>query len=392
MGGVQVHCQTLSEMAVLKGHCVTIITTKHPKGLEYEEKNGCNVYYLPNTRSARFSKSWWRESAKKITQLHKKEPFDIIWAEHLSGYYYTWKIKPKLKIPIITINQAAGILGHIRSEWSRISSPGEFFSFMVKYLPEAIVFYFLWFWRALKYSDMTVGVSDQTVEIMKKEFGIDPRRLSVVYDGIDTELFKPDKYKRELIRNRFSLNEKQRVLIMSGVVHKQKGMHIGLKAFVKIKKLIPELKMMIVGDGPHLESLKRLVKELGIEDDIIFCGCIPNQETPLYYNVADLFINPTLRVEALSLVTIEAMSCSLPVVVSCIGGTQSTIDDGISGYFVKPKDIKSLVKKTIQILKNPTLSKSMGGCGRQKVIEKFSREKMIADYLDISQKLINQKE
>jgi hypothetical protein len=69
MGGAEVHCQTMSETAVKMGHAVLIITTRHPRGVEYEEKNGCGIYYLPDTRPARMSKSFWEESAKKINQL-----------------------------------------------------------------------------------------------------------------------------------------------------------------------------------------------------------------------------------------------------------------------------------------------------------------------------------
>lgn len=345
MGGTQVHCQTLGKMAVQTGHSVKIITTRHPRGLEYEKKNGFSIYYLPDTKFAQLSKSWWKESAKKIVQLHKKDPFDIIWAENLSGYYYAGKVKPLLKIPIVSIIQGLGILGHIRSEWNRVSSFKEFSSFTGKYLPEALLFYIPWFWRTLKYSDAIIGISDQTVEALKKEFRVDEKKMFVVYDGIDTAIFKPDGRKREFIRKKFSLDEKDKVLLMAGVVHKQKGMHIGLLAFAQIKKEVKNTKLMIVGSGPQLDALKKLAKQLHIDKDVIFCGLIPNEQTPLYYNGCDIFVNPTLRVEGLSIVTIEAMSCGKPVVTSRIGGTQSTIDDGVSGFFVKPKDVKSLAKK-----------------------------------------------
>ena len=391
MGGTEVHCQILSEMAVQKGHSVTVITTKHPTGLEYEQKNGSDIYYLSDTRAARLSKSWWKESAKKIVLLHQKKPFDIIWAENLSDYYYAWKVKPLLKIPNISIIQGLGILGYIRSEWNRVSSFKELLSFTGKYLPEAFFFYIPWFFRTLKYSDAIVGVSDEAIAGLKKEFRIPAEKFSVIYNGIDTAIFAPDEHKREFIRKKLALGEKHKLLLMVGVIHKQKGMHIGLEAFVQIKKIIPEVKMIIVGDGPHLESLKKLVKELNIEDDVVFCGLIPNEETPFYYNAADLFFNPTLRFEGFCIVTIEAMSCGKPSVVSLIGGTKSTIDDRVNGFFVRPKDVKSLADKTVEILSNPLLAKRMGERAREKAFAKFSKEKMINDYLHISQKLIDEK-
>jgi len=388
MGGEQIHCQISSEMAVEIGHSVKIITTRHPRGLEYKQQKGINIYYLLNTRSARLSKSWWKESVNKITQLHEDEPFDVIWAENLAGYYYAWKIKPQLKIPIVSVMHQLGLLGHIVSEWNRISSFKEIISFSAKHLPEALLFYIPWFFRTLKYSDAIVGVSDQTIEALRREFLVDENKLFVIYDGIDTELFKPDKAKREFIRKQFSINQEDKVILMAGVIHKQKGMHFGLRAFAQIRKQVQNCKLIVLGDGPHLEELKELAGELDVDKDVIFCGLIPNDETAAYYNGCDLFLNPTVRQEGLALVTLEAMSCAKPVVVSRIGGTQSTIDDGISGFFVRPKDIESITKKTIELLRNQTLSNRMGEKGREKVLIKFSREKMIADYLSISERLI----
>ncbi|MHA1664365.1 MAG: glycosyltransferase family 4 protein [Candidatus Njordarchaeales archaeon] len=389
MGGTQVHCQVLSESAIERGHSVTVITTRHPYGLEYEERQGCRIYYLTNTKFAHLNKLWWRESANKLTQLHKKNQFDIIWAENLAGYYYAWKVRPILKIPIVSIIQGLGIMGIIRSEWDHISSFKELFIFLGKRLPEVFFFYIPWFWRILRYSDVIVGVSDQTVEALRREFSVDKRKIFVVYNGIDTTRFRPDKHRREYIRKKFSLTEGDKVLLMAGVVHKQKGMHIGLKGFAQMRREFSGIKMIVVGDGPHLAFLKELARKLNIENDVIFCGAVSNEEMCFYYNAADLFLNPTIRGEGFGIVTAEAMASGLPSVVSCIGGTQSTIDDGISGFFVEPKDINSLVKKSTEILSNSTLSKKMGEKAREKAIRNFSKERMIVDYLNISERLIS---
>ncbi|UCC94475.1 MAG: glycosyltransferase family 4 protein [Candidatus Omnitrophota bacterium] len=386
MGGTQVLCQTLSEVAE-SGHSVTIITTKHPQGVEHECKNGSSIHYLSNTRPARLNKYWWKESVNKIVELHKKNSFDVIWAQNLAGYYYAWKVKPTLKIPIISVIHGLGILGHIRSEWNCLSSFKECISFAGKYLPEAFFCYIPWLFRTLKYSDAIVGVSEQTQEALRKEFGVDEKKIFVIYDGIDMEKFKPDKEKGESIRKKLSLTENNQVLLIAGVAHKQKGMHIGLQAFAKIKKEFKNVKLMIVGEGPQLPELKKLTKKLGIEKDVIWCGFISNEDISFYYNAADIFLNPTIRVEGLSLVTVEAMACGLPSVITRIGGTQSTIDEGISGFFIKPRDASSLAEKTIKILTDSSLSKKMGRGAREKALRKFSKEKMIADYLDISEKV-----
>ncbi len=388
MGGMEVHAQTLSELAIELGHSVTVITTRHPEGIEFEENNGISFHYLIDTRTSRYSKYWWKESAKKILQLHNKNRFDVIWAESFSGYYYACKVKPLINIPIISIMQGGGIIGVIKSGWSSISSFKEFFNFMGKYLPESIFLSLPLFWKTLKYSDVIVAVSNETAKSIQREFFIDPKKISVIYNGVDTDVFKPDENKRMTIRNKYSLSDETKVIIMAGIVHRQKGMHIGLKAFTQIKKEVPNCKMIIVGNGPQLDSLKNLANNLNIEDDVIFCGFVSNKDTSFYYNAADLFLNPTVRVEGLPIVIVEALACGLPSVVTCIGGVKSTINDGVSGFFVEPGNVNMLVEKSIEILNNPDLMVKFSRNARQKAVNEFNRDIMINNYLKVSKGLV----
>jgi glycosyltransferase involved in cell wall biosynthesis len=389
MGGTEVHCQTICRMAVRSGHNVTVITTRHPRGIEYEETDGAKVYYLANTRPGRFDGRWGRESSEKLIQLHRAKRFDVVWAENLCGYYYAWKVRPRVNIPVISIIQSLGIVGHIASEFNRLSSFSEARGFFLKYLPEAIFHYIPWFYLVLRYSDAVIGISDETVKDLKKEFGVNKDKTFIVYDGIDTQVFSPDEQKRKSIRDKFGLCAEDKLVMMSGVVYKQKGMHIGLSAFAGIRKDIPDAKMMIVGEGPQLAELKVLAGFLGVSADVIFTGLIRNEETSWYYNACDVLLVPTLRAEGLCIVAVEGMSCARPVVISAMGGTRSTIDDGVSGFFVRPKDINALGQKLRLLLKDPPLCRKMGLAAREKALARFSQTKMIEEYFNICGKIIN---
>ena len=387
MGGTQVHCHTLAETAVKKGHSVIVLTTRHPKGVEVEQRQGYSIYYLPDTTPGRLNSAWWRQSLSKIIEINKKDKIDIIWAENLSGYYYALKAGLKINIPLISIIQGSGLSGHIKSEWNRVSTFKEFCIFMLKRLPEAFLCYLPWFKSVARNSNAIAAVSDQAKQGLEREFGIENKRLFVVYNGIDTEIFKPDKQKRERIRKKFSLKDNDKVILMLGIAHKQKGMHIGLRAFVKVAKEVPGAKIMVVGDGIELRSLKILARRLNIDKEVIFAGLIPNEETSFYYNAADVFLNPTLRDEGHPIVMVEAMASGLACVASAIGGTQATIDEGVSGFFVRPKDEETLAKRTIEILSDPELKARLSKNAREKAISKFSKDNMIESYLRISESL-----
>lgn len=390
IGGMEIHLDILSAAVAALGHSVTVITTRHPEGLDREAKNGYQIYYLSNTRPARYSRSWWRESAKKVIDLHREKRFDVIWSQSFSAFYYAYRVKRFLNIPLITVSHGSGIIGHTRSEWNRIDSVKEYIGFFTKFLPEALFGYAFWYYHTLANSEAVIGVSRAAVESLQKEKVWPLKKTAIIYNGIDTSIFKPDPALRKSVREKYSIDKKAKLLLMLGVLHKQKGIQYGFQAFKKIKGQVPQAKVMVVGWGPHLDWLKQLSEELEIANDVIFCGKIPNKELPGYYNAGDLFLNPTVRVEGLSIVTVEAMSCGKPIIISKIGGTQSTIDHEVSGYFVAPKDVDSIAEQAVRILSDETLAETFGRNARLKVEEQFNQEKMAGDYLQVSREIIKQ--
>ncbi len=391
IGGMEVHAQTLAEAAASLGHRITVITTSHPKGLEHKEQKDINYYFLKDTRSSRYTRSWWVASVNKLLQLHQEEKIDVIWAESFSGCYYARRFKAKIGIPIISVMQGTGIIGVIKTGWNAITSFQDLINFLTKYLPEAIFATSGLFFQTLRYSDAIIAISDKTKEEITREFFVPDGKTFVVYNGIDTEIFKPDRQKRELIRKRYALSSEERLLLMSGVTHKQKGMQVGIRALLTIKSDFPLCKMMVVGSGPHLEYLKNLTRELNLGDSVLFTGAVSNNDIAAYYNAADLFLNPTLRAEGLPLVILEAMACGLPVITSKIGGTRSTIEEGLSGFFIKAGDIKNLIERALLILNDSALAARMSVYARQKAISKFNIKKMAEQYLNLSVRIIIKK-
>jgi len=85
-----------------KGHDITIITTRHPHGIEYEKKNGVDIYYLKKTLPGRYEFGFWKESIKKFMELKKIKKFDLIWSESIGGYgYLKEKIRRHFNLPVV---------------------------------------------------------------------------------------------------------------------------------------------------------------------------------------------------------------------------------------------------------------------------------------------------
>lgn len=388
-GGTEVHAEFIARLAAAKGHTVTCITSAREDGVEQEAKDGYTTCYLPGT-DYRMSRSqapaWWRESSKKISELAAKDGLDVIWAENLSGQYYAARLREETGIPMISVIQGLGVAGEIKSAYARADSLRELAYFFTRYAAQVIFYYIPRFRRMVRFSDRLIAISRETLEAVAAEYPSSREKLRLVYNFIDTRRFRPDAELRARTRAALGIPQDARLLLMCGVAHRQKGFHVGVEAFKKVLREVPGARLIIVGNGPELPALKQLVSDEKLEASVTLAGNVPNENLPAYYNAADLYLNPTLRQEGLGIVIIEAMACGLPSVVSRIGGTGSTIDDGASGFFVPPGDAAALGARAVDILKNKELARAMSAAAREKALRVFS-ERNIDQYLEISREI-----
>jgi len=390
-GGTEVHAESLAAEVARQGHKVFLLTTAHPGGLRTELKDGYTVFYLEGTSfsmSRSEAPAWWVASAKKAAELCSSERIDIVWAENFAGLSYA-KIPAAERRPIVSIDQGLAVRGEIASNFNRISSPGELFHFLTRYAAQTIFYYIPRFRAMVKNSDLLIGVSRETGEALAREFPESAEKTRIIFNAVDTDRFKPDEALRAEARKKLGFRPDDQVIVMTGVIHKQKGMHIGLSAFAGIAAGSPEARLLIVGDGPQLGRLQTDAAKAGLTDRVRFCGLKQNKEMPFYYNAADIYINPTLRLEGLAIVTVEAMACGLPCVVSKTGGTGSTIDDGISGFFVNPGDTEALKVKLNALLNDAELRRRLSGEARKKAVIHFNMKQAAAAYLAASAELLS---
>jgi len=391
-GGTEVHAETLARLAAARGHEVFLLTSAHPAGLAGEHKDGYTVIYLAGTSyhmSRKDSRAWWTASAARTAELCETKQIDVVWAENFSGLSYAALPRTARK-PVISIVNGLAVRGEIASNFGRVESAGELLYFLTRYAAQTVFYYIPRFRAMVRDSDLLVGISRETAEALEREFPGSSAKTAVIFNPVDTCLFRPDPELRKQARARLGIKDGEQALLMTGVIHKQKGVHIGLEAFRSLSRDFPQARLLIVGAGPELPALKAAAGSAGLESRTLFHGTCPNSEMPFYYNASDIFLNPTLRQEGLGIVTVEAMACGLPVVVSRIGGTASTIDDGHSGFFVNPGDAASLAEKAGALLKAPALAAAMGAAGREKAVRDFS-ENNIGDYIRVSRELIGSK-
>lgn len=220
----------------------------------------------------------------------------------------------------------------------------------------------------LREADHFYPVSDYTAGQLKK-LGVEDDRLTVVINGTDPERFHPVDV-REL-KKELGLGRKKILLTITRLVPR-KGIDTVLMALAHIRKEIPDIHHLIVGDGPDRSRLENLAKELSLTEQVTFTGRIPYEMLNRYYNLGDLFVMPSRTripdVEGFGIVFLEANSCGLPVIGSDSGGIPSAILHGETGLIIPEGDAGILARETIRLFKDEKRMHKLGDQGRKRVL------------------------
>jgi len=195
-----------------------------------------------------------------------------------------------------------------------------------------------------KYIDYMFAVSKDNAQKIEKRYN---RKVKILPNGVDINVFKPNEYYRNLIRKKFNL-ENKKVLISVGRIVGWKGYQLVIKALKELK----DFHYVLIGNGEYLEELKKLSKQLNVENRVLFLGAIENKELWKYLNIGDVFIQPSIGHEAFGITIIEAMACNLPVVASKNGGIKDIIKEEGNGYMFEINNIQEMIEKILHTYEN----------------------------------------
>jgi len=158
-------------------------------------------------------------------------------------------------------------------------------------------------------------------------------------------------------------------ILFVGRLEKRKGANYLLKAYRRVKRDIPNSRLIIVGPGTKLrDKYEEQVEKYDLKD-VVFVGYTSHEELPRYYKTADIFCAPATGWESFGIVLLEAMAVGKPIVASDIDGYASILSHGVEGLLVPPKDEESLAQALISLLKDEKLRQEMGARGILKAEE-----------------------
>ena len=161
--------------------------------------------------------------------------------------------------------------------------------------------------------------------------GVPPAKIQIIQNGVDVEQFQPLDCAQA--RRRLGLPKDGRVVVSVGKLVPTKGHHLVISAIAQLRAGDPRVRLYVVGEGPYRASLKRLARELGVEDRVFLVGEKPNRELKLWYSAADVSCLASSR-EGMPNVVLESLACGTPVVATSVGGVPEVITSSAFGLLV----------------------------------------------------------
>jgi glycosyltransferase involved in cell wall biosynthesis len=334
-----------------------------------------NFYEFVSTRIAlsslllTFSVRAWL----KLRELSAEHRFDIvhdnqtlsygIWLMQASGFAVVATIHHPLTIDLQNALRQAGSLYEKarRIVWS----PWVMQHLVARRLPRTIV------------------VSETSRRAVQEAFGLDPARLRVVHNGIDTAQFRP-------------LPDVERqpdlLLYVGNSEDRNKGARYLIEALRILGDDRREYHLALVDhERKKLKLVPRLVQEYGLSSRVHFTGHLETEELVRLYNRASLVVSPSLY-EGFGLPAAEAMACGRPVIATTGGAFPEVIDHAETGWLVPPGDARALASAIRLLMDDEALRDRLGRAGRESIVRRFSWRKAAEETLAVYEELLGGRE
>ncbi len=197
--------------------------------------------------------------------------------------------------------------------------------------------------------------------------------IHLIPNGVDITRFTPD-------RAASSIEERSQVVVCVARLCYQKGIDVLLQACHLVLPQSPQMRLIIVGDGPLHLQLERMAQELHIIGSVEFTGM--QNDVAAQFHRGGLAVFPS-RWEGMPNALLEAMACGLPCIATCVSGSEDIIQHGVNGLLVEPEDYQTMAHALLSLLCNPTLLQEYGRAARATIEERYSLECITDMYAEL---------
>lgn len=353
VGGSGVVATELGKLLAERGHEIHFISSSIPFRLN---KVYCNIYYhevTVNQYSVFQYPPYDLALASKIAEVTKRERLDLLHVHYAIPHAVCAVLAKQMvdhDVKIVTTLHGTDItvLGYDPS-----------LSDMIKF--------------GIEQSDVVTAVSNalvqQTYELLDVQ-----KDIQTVYNFVDERVYR--KKDVDYLKEAYGIGKHEKVIIHVSNFRKVKRVPDVVRAFSLVRQALPA-KLLLVGDGPEMTVVCRLVKQLGLTKDVLCLGKQENLEE--LYSISDVKWLLSEK-ESFGLVLLEAMACGVPCVGTNIGGIPEVIDDGKTGFLCELGDVEAVAERTINLLQDDRLHATMAENALQTVYTRFYSKAIVQQY------------
>lgn len=229
-----------------------------------------------------------------------------------------------------------------------------------------------------------IALSKHTEKYLHAHIHVPAQRLNQIYNGVDVTRFFPAEVRQPLPGKQGFASDKQIVIGTVGRLQLVKNQQALIAAFAYLLKQYPNLheqvRLVVVGDGICMPEIREKIEETGISEVVWLAGA--RDDIPDLLRCFDIFVLPSLA-EGISNTILEAMATGLPIVATDVGGNAELIDNDQTGKIVPAGNIETLAEAMLAYISDEKLRRTHGHAARQRVMEKFTLDKMVADYVQL---------
>ena len=357
VGGSGVVATELGKVLATRGHNVHVISTEMPFRLG-EFQAGLSFHQVLTPTYPLFREPQYLLSlANKVVQVARENRLDVIHA-HYAVPHATAALLAKQVLASTLSAPAPRLVATLHGTDITLVGNDPSYSEIVAY--------------SIEQSDVVTAVSESLRDDTRKELRV-VRDIEVIPNFLD-----PGAHRRHALpelRRRYADDDTRLVIHVSNF-RPVKRIDLVMQAFDRIRREVPA-KLLLVGDGPELGTAYRMGRQLGISHLVEALGA--QEEVLPLLSIADVFLLPS-SLESFGLAALEAMACEVPVVASRVGGLPEVVEHGVTGYLLDPEDVEGMASAAVELLRDPVRRCAMGKAARQRVVDRFSAEKVVPLY------------
>lgn len=364
VGGIPLHAHHLCRDLSRRGYYTTVLTCTKGKGNHRYEKReeGYDVIHhiiLFSPLGNSFSPSIFR------TLLKIKDDYDLIHAHcHLFLSAIMASLVRRIGSPPLIIT-THGIMSASAPDW--------FNKLYMKTIGKWV----------LKGADKIICYTDKEKATLADMLNLNLEKICVIPNGVDTDLFQPDTD----IDNQSSSNSGPTILWVGRFV-RGKGVEYIIQAAKILIIECPNLKILLVGDGPLKGKIEDLIEKFNLKKNVIIKENIANENMPEVYQKSNMFVLPSLN-EGVPKTLLEAMACGKPVILSEFPHLAELIKN--AGLTFPKGNVHALADNIMRLVRDSELAKELGNNGRNKIVEGHSWENTVSETIKLYEEVAGRK-